>query len=147
MRHNRLALYVHLVWATYDRLPMITPDIERRLHRQIESGAVKQQCMVLALNGIADHIHVVLVLPTTITIAGLVKQLKGVSSHFVNEALRPEMPFKWQGSYGAFTVSRWDVDRVVAYVKRQKQHHAAADLLPEWEETFEEIQAGRVDAH
>jgi putative transposase len=148
MRHNKLSLFVHLVWATYDRLPMITPVIERRLHREIESEAIKQRCIVLALNGTPNQVHVVLILPSTISVAELVKQLKGVSSHFANEVLHPEMPFKWQGSYGAFTVSRWDVDRVVGYVEHQKQHHADDHLLGEWEETFEEVDraAGQVGA-
>jgi putative transposase len=97
------------------------------------------RCIVLALNGMPDHVHIVLIIPTTVTIADLVKQLKGASSHFYNDVLQPEMPFKWQASYGAFTVSRWDVDKIVAYVKNQKQHHADAMLLPEWEETFEEV--------
>jgi len=139
MRRNKLSLFLHLVWATWDRLPMITPDVERRLYREIESEALKMRCIVLVLNGTADHVHVVLVIPSTVTIAELTKQIKGASSHFVNEVLCPEMPFKWQGSYGAFTVSRWDVDKIVAYVKNQKQHHADATLLPEWEETFEEV--------
>lgn len=120
---------------------MITPDIERRLYREIESEAVKMRCIVLAVNGIEDHVHAALIIPTILTIADLVKQIKGASSHFVNEVLRPEMPFKWQGSYGVFTVSRWDVDKIVAYVKNQKQHHADTTLLPEWEETYEEVAA------
>ena len=141
MRRNKLAIYLHLVWATWDRLPLIDPANERRLYREIESEAVKTRCIVLALNGMADHVHVVLIIPATVTIADLTKQLKGASSHFVNEVLPLEMPFKWQGSYGAFTVSRWDVDKIVAYVQNQKQHHADATLLPEWEETFEEVSA------
>lgn len=139
MRRNKLSLFVHLVWATWDRLPMITPDVERHLYRELESEAIKMRCIVLALNGVADHVHVVLIIPATVAIAELTKQLKGASSHFVNEVLHPEMPFKWQGSYGAFTISRWDVDKIVNYVKNQKQHHADATLLPEWEETYEEI--------
>jgi REP element-mobilizing transposase RayT len=95
------------------------------------------RCIVLALNGTADHVHVILSIPTTVTTADLVKQLKGSSSHFVNELLHPQMPFKRQGSYGAFTVSRWDVEKIVGYVQNQKQHHAGATLLPEWEETYE----------
>lgn len=62
---------------------------------------------------------------------------KLASSHFVNAVLSPDRQFKWQGSYGAFTVSRWDVDKIIRYVKRQKEHHAANDLWPEWEEAFE----------
>ena len=141
MRRNKLALFLHLVWATWDRLPLITPEIERRLHRNIESETQGMGCTVLALNGMPDHVHLLVSFPTTIAIADLVKQVKGVSSHFVNETLQPETQFKWQGSYGAFTVSRWDVDKIVNYVKRQKEHHHANDLYPEWEETFETIPA------
>jgi putative transposase len=140
MRRNKLALYLHLVWATWDRLPLITADIERRLHRNIESEAQKQGCTVLALNGTEDHVHLLVSFPTTITIADLVKQVKGVSSHFVNETLQPASQFKWQGSYGAFTVSRWDVDKIIEYIKRQKEHHASGELVQEFEETFEEIE-------
>jgi putative transposase len=120
MRRNKLALYLHLVWTTWDRLPLITPSIERRLHRNIESEARGMGCTVLALNGTSDHIHLVLSFPSTIPLADLVKQVKGVSSHFVNETLRPEAQFKWQGGYGAFTVSRWDLPKIIRYVKRQK---------------------------
>ncbi len=140
MRRNKLRLYLHLVWATWDKLPLITADIERRLQRNIESEARKQGCVVLALNSTQDHVHLLLSFPSTISIADLVKQVKGVSSHFVNETLQPSTQFKWQGSYGAFTVSRWDVPRIVEYIKRQKQHHAANDFLPEFEETFEEVE-------
>ena len=139
MRRNKLALFLHLVWATWDRLPLITPDIERRLYRNIESEAQKQGCTVLALNGTEDHVHLLVIFPTTITIADVLKHVKGVSSRFVNETLRPPAQFKWQGSYGAFTVSRWDVARIKEYIKRQKEHHRGGELVPELEETFEEI--------
>ena len=139
MRRNKLELYVQLVWTTWDRLPLITPDIERRLHRNIESEVREMGCTVLALNGTSDHAHLVISFPTTVTIANLVKQVKGVSSHFVNETLRPEAKFKWQGRYGAFTVSRWDLPKIIRYVKRQKEHHAEDDPWLELEESFEEV--------
>ena len=138
MRRNKLSLYVHLVWATWDRLPIITPEIERRLHRNIDAEAARHGCAVLALNGTADHIHLLVTIPATITIANLAQQVKGVSSQFVNEELHPSAPFKWQGSYGALTVSRWDVDQIVAYIRRQKEHHSANDLRQELEQMFEE---------
>jgi len=139
MRRNMLRLYLHLVWATWDRLPMIEPAIERRLYRNIESEAKGMRCDVLALNGMPDHVHLFVTIPTTIKIADLVKQVKGVSSHFVNDALKPNFQFKWQGSYGAFTVSRWDVEKIIGYVNKQKEHHRLNDLYPEWEEAFEEF--------
>ncbi len=139
MRRNALALYLHIVWATWDRLPLISSHMERRVHRCIESEARDLGCSVLALDGTADHVHLVVSMPTTLRIADLVQQAKGVSSRFVNEELAPNVPFKWQGSYGAFTVSRQDVDRIVQYVRRQKEHHAANSLWPDWEQTFEDV--------
>ena len=137
MRRNKLALYLQLVWATWDRLPLITPAIERPLHRCLEDEARAMGCDVLALNGMPDHVHLVVTLPATVTVADLLKQVKGVSSHMVNEALHPPDGFKWQAHYGAFSVSQWDLDRVVAYVRRQKEHHAENSLLPELEESVE----------
>jgi putative transposase len=133
MRHNKLALFVHLVWSTWDRLPLITPEIEPRLWQCIAAEAVRQECAVVALDGIADHVHLLLAIPSTVSIAGLVKQLKGASSHFVNHELWPDTRFRWQGSYGAFSVSRGDVDVVAAYIKRQKAHHMQGSLLLEHE--------------
>ena len=142
MRRNKLAVYLHLNWATWDRLPLIAPNIERRLYRNIESQAQQMGCAVLALNGTSDHTHLLVSIPSTITIAELVKQVKGVSSHFANEELVPDNQFKWQGNYGAFSVSRWDLDKIIAYIKRQKEHHDANDLVNEWEECFEEFYDG-----
>ncbi len=146
MRRNKLALYLHLVWATWDRLPLINPNFERRLMRNIESEAQGLGCKVLAINCTEDHVHVLLAIPTTISIADLVKQIKGVSSHFVNDEFDLEYQFKWQGSYGAFTVSRWDVDKIKQYVKSQKEHHAAGELMPEFEESFEEFEVANQSA-
>jgi putative transposase len=53
MRGNRRAVFIHLIWATWDRLPLITPTLERRLHRNMQSVAEDLGCTVLALNGIA----------------------------------------------------------------------------------------------
>lgn len=140
MRRNKVEVYLHLVWATWDRAPLILPGVERRLLRNIEAEALKQGCLVLAINGMEDHVHLVVSMPTTLPIAQLAKQVKGVSSHFMNETLSPDTEFKWQGSYGVFSVSREDVGRVVAYVRDQKAHHEAADVVPEWEETFETVE-------
>ncbi|MBX0331540.1 IS200/IS605 family transposase, partial [Oscillochloris sp. ZM17-4] len=134
MRGNRRSVFIHLVWATWDRLPLITPGIERRLYRTMQATVEGLGCTVLALNGVEDHVHVFVSLPSTVDLAHLMKQVKGVSSHFVNQTLRPSSPFKWQGGYGAFSVSRWDVEMIIGYIRRQKEHHGRADLRPELEE-------------
>ena len=139
---KKIVLYVHLIWRTWDSLPIITPTIKPRLYRHIHSIANDIGCTVLALNGALDHVHLVATLPTTVTIAVLMKTIKGVSSHFVNDQLHPNGHFKWQGGYGAFSVSRWDLDKVVRYVKNQKTHHQTASLWKELEEAVEFTTAG-----
>ncbi len=114
-------------------MPLIRLEIERRLLRNIESEVQGLGCKVPAINCTEDHTHILLSIPTTISIADLVKQMKGVSSHFANDELELEYQFKWQGSYGAFSVSRWDVDKIKQYVTRQKEHHASGELRQEFE--------------
>jgi len=140
VRRNKLELYVHVVWSTWDRMPLISPEIERAAFRLMESEARKMGCTVMALNGMPEHVHMVVSLPTTVTVADIVKQVKGVSSRFVNQTVQPNGQFfKWQANYGAFTVSRWDLDKVIGYVKRQKEHHASNDLIQDWETATEDI--------
>ena len=134
MRHNKTEIYLHFVWTTWDRLPLISAEVERELHRNLQSLASKKGCVVVALNGIEDHVHLLLqVPPTCCSVAELVKHLKGVSSHFVNDTLQPSSLFKWQASYSVFSVSRWDVDKVRAYVENQKEHHRRGTAKPQLE--------------
>jgi putative transposase len=71
----------------------------------------------------------------TVAVATLAKDLKGSSSHLVTHEVAPGGFFKWQGSYGAFTLDEAGARRVESYVARQKQHHALGDLRDDWERT------------
>ena len=126
MRATRAELNVHLVWSTWDRLPLITRDVEWLLYREISEAARRSGAEVRAIGGIEDHIHVLVRMPAHVSVSDLAKRLKGSSSHLVS-ALNPSL-FKWQGSYAAFSVSRWDVGRIERYVRLQKEHHGAGTL-------------------
>jgi putative transposase len=143
MRAPYTELYLHCVWATWDRLPLITNAIEARVYAAIRSKSDELQCPCLAIGGMPDHMHVLIRLHTTVAVADLIKGIKGASSHLITHMVEPGEFFKWQGAYGAFTVSKSDVPQVVAYVERQKQHHAGNDLWDEWEKTLIE-EDGRV---
>jgi REP element-mobilizing transposase RayT len=136
MRRTKCELYVHLVWTTWDREPLITPQLQRAIYRTIQEEVQKLGCSVLALDGMPDHTHLGVKVPATLTIAALAKQVKGVSSQMVNEVFKPTSPFRWQGGYGAFTVSRWDVDEIVQYIRNQTHHHTEQTLIAEYEEIF-----------
>ncbi len=138
MRTPYTQLYVHLVWATWDRLPLITEEIEARLYAAIAAKCRELKCIPLAIGGVADHVHVLVRLHTTVAIATLVKEIKGASSHLVTHVITPDQPFKWQGAYSAFTLWKADAPQVAAYIGNQKTHHATGDLVAEWEQVAAE---------
>lgn len=124
MRHNRIEIYIHFIWSTWDRKQLILPPIERDLHRCTEAEAKEFGCEVLALDGMEDHVHVLLQMPATITVAEVAKHMKGNSWLMANERLGLDFQFRWSGAYAAFSVSRWDKAKLVSYIGNQKEHHA-----------------------
>jgi putative transposase len=135
---NKLCVAVHFVWATWDRQPLITEDIERELWRYIGAVCADDKCEILAIGGMPDHVHLLVLLSNTVTMADLMKCVKGGSSAFVSDKLRPGEWFKWQGSYGAFSVSRPQIDKVAEYIANQKQHHVdGGTLCPDAEQPGE----------
>jgi putative transposase len=135
MPQNKLRVYVHFVWATWDRQPFITEDIERTLHRFIEATCKRHKCRVHAIGGLEDHVHLLVELSNTLTMADLMEFVKGSSSRFVNEQLGDRGVFKWQGSYGAFSVSPHERQKVANYINEQKQRHSKGRLWPAAEQS------------
>ena len=130
MARNKAEVYLHFVWATLDKHPLITPAIERRLYRYIISICERRQCLVLAIGGTENHVHLAVTLPTTLTIADLMQEVKGGSSYFVRETLTPGEFFAWRHGYGVFSFSRSQFKRVTSYIRNQKEHHRQETLWP-----------------
>lgn len=137
MLKNKLCVAVHFVWATWDRQPLITENSQRDLYRYMETVCRDDRCEVLAVGGMADHVHLLVLLSNTITLADLMKHVKGGSSRFVTKNLKPGSAFAWQGSYSAFSVSRSHLRGVIGYIETQEQHHALGTLWLNAEETTE----------
>ena len=128
-----LHLHVHLVWSTWDRAPALVPNLRAPVHAAIAAHARKLGCHRVDVGGVADHVHVLVSLPATVSVADLVGQLKGVSSHLINAVLAPTLGFRWQGSYGAFTVGQTEYVAVRDYVNNQPAHHGEASINADWE--------------
>ena len=133
MRAPYTQLYLHCVWATWDRLPLISPEIEQPLYAAILNKCNQLKCEPIAIGGTSDHVHLLLRLHTTVSVANLLKEIKGSSSHLITHEINPEEFFKWQGAYGAFTVSKTAVPRVKAYIEHQQEHHACEQIQLHWE--------------
>ena len=128
MHRPMCKLYVHLVWATWDRLPLIDGRIEPVIYASIAAKCRELRCTPLAIGGTADHVHVLVQIAPAVSVSRLAQEIKGSSSHLVTHQYVPEGSFRWQGSYAAFSVGERDVPRVRQYVEEQKRHHADAAL-------------------
>ena len=136
MRRPYHKLFYHLVWATYDRLPLIKAEYESRLYSGIRLKVKELKGQVIAVNGLDDHVHVLLRLGPTLSISEILKGIKGSSSHLMNHEIMRDETFKWQGYYGAFSVSPTSLDKVKEYVDNQKQRHDESRVFDDWEECF-----------
>jgi REP element-mobilizing transposase RayT len=125
--------YVHFVWSTWDRRPLVTMEIEDELHRVIGAICVQENCLPLAIGGTDDHVHVLSRVHPTVSVARLAGVLKGVSSSAVNNDLAPGTGFRWQGGYAAFSVRSDDLEALTNYIRNQRAHHAVHTLNPRLE--------------
>ena len=126
-------LHYHLVWATFERAPLITTTVERVVHQTVFAKARELGLVLHAVGGVSDHVHVVVSIPPTRCVAEIVKQLKGASSRAVHLGASGGSAFRWQEGYGALTLGGASLARVIEYVRRQKEHHANATILAVYE--------------
>ncbi|TKJ28297.1 MAG: IS200/IS605 family transposase [Chloroflexi bacterium B3_Chlor] len=124
-------LFYQFVWATKEREPLLDRQLEAHVHRYLVSKGSGVGALMFALNGMEDHLHVVAAVPPRVSPADFVKRLKGSSSRFVTKEF--DLPFAWQEGYGVFSITESDLQRLVSYVKGQKQHHRQGTLVAAWE--------------
>ncbi|HEX8393048.1 MAG TPA: IS200/IS605 family transposase [Longimicrobium sp.] len=142
MRHPWTELYVHLVWATWNRHPLITPALQPRIYAVLHRHAHEIGAEILGVGGMPDHVHVLARFPANLSIATLVQRLKGASSYYAAQLGRGDSPFKWQGGYGAFTLSKRAVPIVRAYIANQEAHHRGGTTYRALERIAPEKQQG-----
>jgi putative transposase len=128
MSHTYTYLATHIVFSTKDRAPLITSDLKSRLYAYVSGILRDLNSKPTAMNGTADHVHLLVWLPPTLALAEAMRVVKANSSKWVNEELRrmeqrQGAKFGWQTGYAAFSVSRSGVDEVVRYIEQQEEHH------------------------
>ena len=123
MGHTYTRLLAHIVFSTKGRLPLITDDIAPRLHAYIGGIVREAGGTALRINGVNDHLHILASVPTTSSIADLLRTIKANSSGWVHTTFPNSTTFSWQSGYSAFSVSPEESDRVEAYIAGQADHH------------------------
>ena len=132
MAQSCVSCSVHYVFSTKDREPWITPEIRSTLHQYI-AGIVKQHTTgPLKIGGTENHVHALVSLPSTLTIAKAAQLMKGGSSKWVHDTFPELRHFCWQNGYGAFSVSASQVNSVIQYIADQQRHHRTTSFEEEF---------------
>jgi REP element-mobilizing transposase RayT len=118
-----------MLWATLDRHPLLVPEVEASVFDVFARKCEQLSARLLCVGGALDHVHLLLQVHPDHGVSHIAKELKGASSHFVNQRLRPGFDFRWQSSYTALSVGESELDRVYKYVRDQKLHHQKGGLI------------------
>jgi REP element-mobilizing transposase RayT len=144
MPSTHLSLHYHVVFSTKNRQNWIEPAWREDLHRYLGGCLKTLDGIPLEIGGVGDHVHLLIGLRATHSLAEVLREIKKASSRWVHEE-KGIPTFAWQEGYGAFTVSRSNIEPVRKYIVTQEEHHRKRtfqdeylDLLKKHEITFDE---------
>lgn len=120
MSHAYVGNFVHCVFSTKDRLPIIPAELKEKLWAYVGGIAVNLGVTLMAVGGTNNHLHLLILLPSRLPLAEVVQKLKANSSRWLGEQ---GVTFAWQKGYGAFSVSPSVLERVRSYIHHQAEHH------------------------
>jgi putative transposase len=145
MANTYSSIFLHIVFSTKNRKEFIDAEIENRVWAYIGGIARKHKCTAVQIGGIENHIHALILSPTTYSPSEIAKFLKGESSKWIHEEFPKLHKFGWQDGYGAFSVSKKLVPKVVEYIKNQREHHKSKTFEEEYLELLEWHEVDIVD--
>ena len=124
-------IYYHIVFGTKYRKHSIPDDHCEDLYRYMAGIIKKNNCKPYQINGNSDHIHIISDLHLSVSLADYIKSIKVASSIWLKTQLAFDKFTGWAEKYAAFTVSHQDRDRIIKYIKRQKEHHKKVEFIDE----------------
>jgi putative transposase len=131
MPQTHLALHYHLVFHTKENRPSIRAEWKYNLHAFLGGCLKTGNAIPIAIGGTDDHVHLLIGLCATHTLADVVKDIKVASSKWVHQELGHKL-FGWQNGYGAFTVGTPQLENVRRYVLNQEEHHRKRSVKEEY---------------
>lgn len=132
-----IRVWIHLIWSTKNRQPILKEDIRKKLFTHIQKNARQKDIYLNIINGYLDHVHVLISLTAEQYVARIAQLLKGESSRWVNKNKLTPVKFEWQEEYIAVSVSESMVGRVREYIKGQEEHHRKSSFVEEYREFIE----------
>jgi REP element-mobilizing transposase RayT len=132
MAHTYCNLLFHAIFSTKDRTAAISPDIRDDLLAYIGGIVRHMGGKTVIAGGTADHVHLLLELPSHVAVADTLRVLKTNSSRWAHERWPERRLFGWQTGYAAFSVSKSNLEAVRTYIANQEQHHKKIDFREEF---------------
>jgi len=115
--------YLHIIFSTKNRQPLIKKHVEAELHAYLGGICNRLECQAIKVGGYIDHIHILSKLSKKIPLTKLMEELKSHSSKWIKTKGKEFENFYWQDGYGAFSVNPSQVGAVIDYILRQHEHH------------------------
>jgi putative transposase len=129
-------IYIQIVFAVKKRECLIHQSWEEELYKYISGIIRNKEQKVLAINGMPDHIHILIGMKPSCCLSDLVREIKKSSNEFIKERKFSKYHFQWQDGFGAFSYSHSALDNVISYIQNQKAHHKKQTFKEEYKESL-----------
>lgn len=116
-------IFIQVIFAVKGRQSLIRPSWEEQLYKYITGIITNKGQKLVAINGMPDHIHILIGMKPSCCLSDLVREIKKSSNKFIAEKKFTQYAFSWQEGYGAFSYSHSALDNVIGYINNQKEHH------------------------
>src|SRR5437667_7913710 len=125
-------IYIQTVFAVNGRLSLIRPDLKEELYRYITGIVRNNGHKLISINGMPDHVHILIGLKPVMALSDLVRDIKADSSNFVTKRKWVQGKSSWQEGYGAFSYGHSQLDTIIRYIQNQERHHARSSFKIEY---------------
>ena len=140
MANTYTQIHLQFVFTVKYRDGLIHSSFKDELYKYITGIIKNHNHKLLAINGMPDHVHILVGMRPTQSVSDLMQDIKGSSSKWINEKRFLKVKFEWQEGYGAFSYAKSQVNTVVNYIKNQEQHHAVRSFNQEYLEFLAEFE-------
>jgi len=127
-------IWIHAVWGTKNREPILEKDPRKKLFTHIRENAKQKEIYIDFINGVEDHVHCLLTLNADLSIAKTMQLIKGEAAHWANQQELFSKKLYWADEYFAVSVSESQIDKVRDCIKNQEEHHRKKTFLEEYQE-------------
>ena len=147
MANTYTQIHLQLIFAVQNRVSLIDPKWENQLHKYLTGIVQNYDHKMLIVNGMPDHLHLVIGMRPVQSLSNLMQIVKKDSSKWINDNQFVKGKFSWQEGYGAFSYSKSQLPRLINYVENQKAHHSKKTFLKEYVEFLDKFEVAYEDRY